>query len=805
MGPVARTIDKDKPNGEPKQRRRPGRVPVSCAECRRLKLRCDRKVPCETCVKRGCSAICPEGSLTTGKGNRLALADAEELHKKIERLRERSAALEEALRTLQAAVSDEPHPLLRENAMAVGSSERASGPSISAGPLLSRDDEDILDAFGTLTLGLRGESRFFGQTSRSEYLIHAPTRSEPLVLTIFPNLPKSLVDEANIELEVPCTEFGVQAEIHKMLPSLSRACQLCEIFTEYGQFLWYPIPRTELFDTILGAVYQPIPDIPCSLAGVHTIALLFMVFALATLFDTNMPPAAIEAHEFYLLSRVCLRCAPPIHDTTLNAVQTMIYMAQYLEMSDCEPAHTGSHKAWLQINLAVKLGLSVGLHVNGSRWKLDEDASQKRGRVFWQLFQQDTWISFGFGRPPGMCLAFIDCGFPKDPDEKINDQGQKESGFHPWVWQYTRLLQTIMTGAFGAKPPLYSAVLDYDRKVRDFPIPYNLRPSCSPGPNARCNEGPLPQYMQRFFAILCKETTLLSLHRPFFSQALQDQPQDLLRHRYGPSVMAIYRSAWRIVEIAKDAYKRDSAVTARISFIWSHALAGGIVMCLLVTRAPMSPLAASSVQELDSLYELFKLAANDSQVASNNLGVIEKLQRQAHEMMKAPRTEELYDELDRLGGRTHLIAATYEPPTSCARGSNRDASASQTAPQPVSVPPIRTPALNNADPSLSVPVTGGIPVSADIIHPTIMQDLRALEGPESTIDYSQMDFGTFIFDMPPDSPLAQPQPQSQRQPDIGAGQDFLDEMFGAQAFPTPEQTPPVLDATWQSFVEQLGF
>ncbi|KAF8131479.1 hypothetical protein EV363DRAFT_165999 [Boletus edulis] len=27
-----------------KERKKPGRVPTSCAECRRLKLRCDRKV-----------------------------------------------------------------------------------------------------------------------------------------------------------------------------------------------------------------------------------------------------------------------------------------------------------------------------------------------------------------------------------------------------------------------------------------------------------------------------------------------------------------------------------------------------------------------------------------------------------------------------------------------------------------------------------------------------------------------------------------------------------------------------------------
>ena len=36
-------------------------------------------------------------------------------------------------------------------------------------------------------------------------------------------------------------------------------------------------------------------------------------------------------------------------------------MAQYLEMSDCEPAHTGSHKAWVKTRHICSLGYSVRL------------------------------------------------------------------------------------------------------------------------------------------------------------------------------------------------------------------------------------------------------------------------------------------------------------------------------------------------------------------------------------------------------------------------------------------------------------
>lgn len=43
---------------------------ISCAECRRLKLKCDKTVPCSSCTRRGCASICPNGSLTTGQGTR---------------------------------------------------------------------------------------------------------------------------------------------------------------------------------------------------------------------------------------------------------------------------------------------------------------------------------------------------------------------------------------------------------------------------------------------------------------------------------------------------------------------------------------------------------------------------------------------------------------------------------------------------------------------------------------------------------------------------------------------------------------
>ena len=52
------------------------------------------------------------GSLQKGKSNRLFLANTEELHDRIEDLSTRNRVLEDALRALQASVSQQTHPLL---------------------------------------------------------------------------------------------------------------------------------------------------------------------------------------------------------------------------------------------------------------------------------------------------------------------------------------------------------------------------------------------------------------------------------------------------------------------------------------------------------------------------------------------------------------------------------------------------------------------------------------------------------------------------------------------------------------------
>jgi hypothetical protein len=56
----------------------------------------------------------------------------------------------------------------------------------------------------------------------------------------------------------------------------------------------------------------------------HGLSLLFIVLALATLFDMDQSACSIEADEYYLLSRAALRLASPLDHTTLWSIHSLV-------------------------------------------------------------------------------------------------------------------------------------------------------------------------------------------------------------------------------------------------------------------------------------------------------------------------------------------------------------------------------------------------------------------------------------------------------------------------------------------------
>ncbi len=212
------------PAPEPTKKRRRGATRLSCAECRRslqlsasllssvlnivvfrLKLRCDRGIPCSSCVKRGCGAICPDGNYilglsletTSAHGHlqvllpldraigtslrmfvtylvnstyRFVLASTQELHEKITELCTRVRDLEDALRTTQAQNSNEPHPLLADELLRIKAPLQREAPLRNPTTINQQEEEnnpDVIDSFGTLAINGAGHTSYHSQFANS--------------------------------------------------------------------------------------------------------------------------------------------------------------------------------------------------------------------------------------------------------------------------------------------------------------------------------------------------------------------------------------------------------------------------------------------------------------------------------------------------------------------------------------------------------------------------------------------------------------------------------------------------------------
>ncbi|KAJ7476655.1 fungal-specific transcription factor domain-containing protein [Mycena latifolia] len=198
---------------------------VSCAECRRVKIKCDKWIPCQSCVRRGCSALCPNGALATGQGTRFVLAATEHLHRKIACMSERIRLLEEALTTLHASKGEGAHPLLQGENFALTTDEPPPLPSRSSGRRMSGTWDvldsapgtegttptgaggDVIDAFGTLSISDHGISRFFGPTGGCESLLIANLpHNSPSTTSASASSPSSLsLSRSSQSLSPPST------------------------------------------------------------------------------------------------------------------------------------------------------------------------------------------------------------------------------------------------------------------------------------------------------------------------------------------------------------------------------------------------------------------------------------------------------------------------------------------------------------------------------------------------------------------------------------------------------------------------
>ncbi|KAI5992558.1 hypothetical protein EDC04DRAFT_2586962, partial [Pisolithus marmoratus] len=622
---------------EIEQRRNSGQM--ACAECERLKTKCDRRIPCQACHRRGVASLCPNGRLPTGQGTRFVFAATEHLHRQLAKKSERIRKLEDALRVLQAKHSTEPHPLLQPEFPGTSQHDDDVSPLTAEG--LEEHTPELVEALGTLSISDSGESHFFGPTGGSNCLLmidYVP--SQDFANGLFdsardskgPQLPQEI---ANISQAFPTEPSHLPLNVENLakdyLPPWEQARYLTGVYLEQAIARSQSVSKDYILTELLPAYYaNNVLHITQAGNNRHRLGLLLLIFAIGALLDPDQKPGNTDAERYHqaACTTICFQsmmAKPSLEDIQLLRLR---YLYNNVSSNELAGSETSMETSWSLVALAAQLAHTVNR--DGLNWGLDDAITTKRRVVFWELFVADAWNSLDAGRPSTFSLPYIDCQFPRggSPHDKVHIGSDRQAFRESWVFRFASdCVADVAARKLTANPPNYSTILELDRKVRDFPITEAAVefvaaarsdvPAQPPGEDIGSTES-----MTRLIMSNAREVPIIK------------SPTDPRQSPYASSFEAAYEASFTIFRTVKLQYDLHPRLTARLWPIWTYTFSAAFLFGTIVTRGPQSPIASSAMKELHDASLLFSKASSHSRRAQKALPFITDLREKAHHALR---------------------------------------------------------------------------------------------------------------------------------------------------------------------------
>lgn len=627
------------------------KLATSCAECKRLKMKCDRNVPCSSCTKRGLSNLClSNGTLRPGKGTRYILASTEELHAKIDQLLERARDLEVALDASYSLHSTTTHGLLRKDLLVEGS-------RLALEKEHEEEPEVPVAALGTLKISQKtGGAAWIGSTASSYFFVHDDDNAS--VTSSVDTLPE---------------HDHMLREMCGSLPSKEEAWSLLESYHENFTWNYNPIPRTVLIREFLSPTYDPRQGPPSLL---H-LSVLFSMFSIGILVDLSRAPNSAEAKMYRDVAKIPLDIESVSKDTSIVTLEALIMYAQAIQWSD-DP--NGPANTWTYLSLSVTLGESIGLHRDPkSTWDMDDAMTLRRRRVFWELIYMVTWQCLIHGRPPLLTQRHIDVQLPH---EETEESMGTDPAFHLWRYRWTKEIGWVIADQLlaPAYPPTHALVMKIDKKIREFGFPWDVDVK----PEDPDDIGVLQDFENMMMNGIL-ELTSLHVHRGFFAHALFQCPTDPLTSKFAASVYAAFGAACRIIQRSRDYHSRRPLIMKRSNIMYSHTFSAAVIVGAIATQAPQCSLATAALHELDTACAIFKFGQNNMRV-QKILYIMTRLQSKARDIYQSRgsmvRAPEAPVDLPGIIGGPSVVKSGSRSPEGSTRHSNSPESSSPATYEP---------------------------------------------------------------------------------------------------------------------------
>ncbi|KAF8157426.1 hypothetical protein K438DRAFT_2026169 [Mycena galopus ATCC 62051] len=627
-------------------KRNSGKAP--CAECKRLKLKCDKIIPCSSCVRRGCGHSCPNGTyLPTGRGRRTVPTE-------LSRARRIFSEMEARMKELETAITRANHYHL-DVCPYLGISPGDKDPSA----------DQLADSFGSLSVNDTGNVQYYGPSARTEALLSIEVLDD-LDVDEFPPTFTTMTDSFSVGFRGTTAWDPDHAllQLLAFLPVKSRARELVELYFQNGCWSGTPIMRDELIELLSlvygdfgatddsGAAFPP----PCS---VHQIAVIHGVFALAALVDLALPPYNAESEHYFDLCRAALSVSSVFDSPSLATIQALVLVSTFYSHGGSRFSMDG---AWSVISLASSLSKSMDLHSGWVQPGLGSQQIQRRRALFWETYASETLISLVVGRPTGTYLASISCPFP------VDDEKQTGSGIHKFYcrWEFIKQVAAPVLEAYlTTQPPGYDTTVDLDHRIRKFMHsalpPDNQHPTEDPG-------SPAVYTQHRAIPQACM-IMLVYIHSHAFLRAIHENPDDPYYTSFATSFLSAYRYASELIRAYIDNFQYHPQLFSRWWPTWKNLFNAAIVVGAIAAKGPQIGYWSQALLELFVAIELFEGGAATCYRARAALNTLHKLRAKAistytkhsggpSELEAAAQHADADATLDVFAGRTRVIAQT---------------------------------------------------------------------------------------------------------------------------------------------------
>ncbi|KAE8543300.1 hypothetical protein D1P53_000002 [Cryptococcus gattii VGV] len=551
------------------------------------------------------------------------------------------------------------------------STSTSSGTTIPAG-------SPVEHSHGTLVLGKSGRSRYLGPTAGTEWLknqevggigMETPSTSRSPVDTTCsgPGGPaggrggrggEEGVYHGRESGRASCepiysfpfneSEISTVEELFERLPPRADAEVLIDSYYRYFAWNHDPAPRRTfqpIFDRVYTSILQPRPE---NSVHLQQLALVYMLLAMGTVHNIELPPHDESAEEYLTLAQAAMTKGNFMNHATIAGLQTLVTMAHYY--LETESGRNGD-SAWPLWGLAMSLVVAMGLHRDGARWNLPDDVVQERRQVFWECHTIEVFQANCFSRPNALVPRYIDTAFPSPNPAEIAMGGK---GWPTLKFELCQISSQVLDAGMTVHFQSYDSIQKLYSQLCEFElnVPYDLRcrsallalPSVYPDPEMARRNSPeisrhnLHRTLQQFTLSLNISENILFLQRPYFVMAMHDEPADPTRSIYGHSYLAVVERCNVIIQVVSDLYKLHPTIISRQWFFWYHLFTAAVCLGTLILKNPQSALATFALSQIEQAIHVYSVLIkqnNSPSMVQNHDWLLRLQQRGARKIAQA--------------------------------------------------------------------------------------------------------------------------------------------------------------------------